>query len=153
MKGTDRRKIFAGLLVFLALVALPFWYGGWDRPAPVLDLDTPAIRQLPERKCVEATPFMRANHVTLLADWRDAATRDGLRIDVAADGREIEASLSKTCLRCHSDKTRFCDRCHDDAGVKPACWDCHVVPEAQRGAPTVAHTRTSEQGGRAPVSR
>jgi hypothetical protein len=145
MKGTDRWKIFAGLAVFLALVALPFWYGGWDGPAPVLDLDTPAIRQLPERKCGEATPFMRANHMTLLADWR--------RIYVALDGREIEMSLSRTCLRCHSDKTRFCDRCHDDAGVSPACWDCHVVPEAQRESPTVTRTQRGEQGDRAPVSR
>jgi hypothetical protein len=91
--------------------------------------------------------------MTLLADWRDAATRDGRRIYVGADGREIEVSLSRTCLRCHSDKTRFCDRCHDDAGVKPACWDCHVVPEAQREAPTVTDTQRGEQGGRAPVSR
>ena len=34
--------------------------------------------------------------MTLLADWRDAATR-GRRIYVAADGREIEASLSDAC--------------------------------------------------------
>ena len=76
--------------------------------------------------------------------WRGFSVRDG---------REIEASLSGTCLRCHSDKTRFCDRCHDDAGVKPACWDCHVVPEARREAPTVTPRLTEEQGGRAPVSR
>jgi len=150
MKGTDRWKIFAGLFVFLALAALPFWYGGWDRPAPVLDLDTPAIRQLPERRCVEATAFMRANHMTLLADWRDASTRDGRRIYVARDGREIEASLSGTCLRCHSDKTRFCDRCHDDAGVSPTCWDCHVVPEDRRESATVTHRQRGEGGNVSP---
>ncbi len=153
MKGTDRRKILAGLFVFLAFAALPFWYGGRDRPAPVLDLDTPAIRRLPERRCVEATPYMRASHMTLLADWREAATREGNRIYVAADGREIEVSLSKTCLRCHSDKTHFCDRCHDHAGAKPACWDCHVVPEAQRESPTVTPRRTGEPAGPARVSR
>lgn len=133
MKAPDRWKIFAGLGLFLILAALPFWYGGGERPAPVLDLDTPAIRQLPEKKCVEATPFMRASHMTLLKDWRDQVTRNGNRIYVAQDGREIEMNLSESCLRCHSDKARFCDRCHDYEGVKPSCWSCHVVPETLRG--------------------
>ncbi len=132
MKGTDRWKIFAGLAVFLALVALPFWYGGRERPAPVLDLDTPAIRQLPERKCVEATPFMRANHMRLLNDWRDLVVREGERTYTAADGKLYEISLTGTCLKCHSNKETFCDRCHDYAGVTPSCWNCHIIPEEVR---------------------
>ena len=74
---------------------------------------------------------MRASHMTLLAEWRDRVVRDGVRTYTGADGRVVRMSLSGTCLgTCHTDKTAFCDRCHDYAGVKPACWDCHVVPPA-----------------------
>ena len=71
---------------------------------------------------------MRTDHMTLLTRWRDEVVRDDDRIYVAGDGRRYYKSLTGTCMSCHSDKERFCDRCHDYAGTAPYCWDCHVAP-------------------------
>ena len=133
MKLYNGGKIIAGIVVFLIVATSPFWYGrGKAIPPPDLKLDTPAIQRLKEKLCVEPAPFMRSNHMKLLGAWRDGAVREGIRSYTAADGRVFEVSLSGTCLKCHDNKDRFCDRCHDYAGVKPACWSCHVIPKEVR---------------------
>jgi hypothetical protein len=39
-------------------------------------------------------------------------------------------SLTNTCItQCHSNKAKFCDRCHDYMNVQPWCWDCHNFPK------------------------
>lgn len=129
MKLYDAGKIIAGIVIFLILITFPLWYGRGKAVAPPdLQLDTPAIQQLADKRCVEDTAFMRANHMKLLATWRDDVVRDGKRFYTATDGRTVEMSLTGSCLKCHSNKDRFCDRCHDYAGVKPTCWSCHIVP-------------------------
>jgi cytochrome c len=129
MKLYDRGKIIAGIVIFMILITFPFWYGKGKAVAPPqLDLDTAAIRQLVERRCVEDTAFMRDNHMKLLTAWRDSVVREGNRLYTAKDGKVFEMGLTGTCLKCHSNKDRFCDRCHDYVGVKPSCWNCHVVP-------------------------
>ncbi len=129
MKLYDAGKIIAGIVIFLILITFPLWYGKGRAVAPPdLELDTPAIQQLTDKRCVEDTAFMRANHMKLLATWRDDVVRDGKRFYTATDGRTVEMSLTGSCLKCHSNKERFCDRCHDYAGVKPTCWNCHIVP-------------------------
>jgi len=133
MKLYDGGKIIAGIVVFLILATVPFWYGrGKAVPPPDLKLDTPAILQLKEKLCVETAPYMRANHMKLLSAWRDGAVREGNRSYRAADGRVFQVSLTATCLECHSNKAQFCDRCHDYAGAKPNCWSCHIIPEEVR---------------------
>jgi hypothetical protein len=37
-----------------------------------------------------------------------------------------------TCLECHSNKTKFCDQCHNYLDVQPYCWDCHLVPKESK---------------------
>ena len=81
---------------------------------------------------LEDASFMRESHMKLLVTWREGAVREGNRLYTARDGRIFEASLSGTCLKCHSNKAQFCDRCHDYAGAKPACWNCHIIPEEVR---------------------
>ncbi len=133
MKLYNRGIILAGIAVFLILATGPFWYGRGKTVAPPdLKLDTPAIEQLKEKLCVEPAPFMRANHMRLLNDWRDLVVREGERTYTAADGKVYEISLTGTCLKCHSNKETFCDRCHDYAGVTPSCWNCHIIPEEVR---------------------
>lgn len=129
---SDRAKIMAGLIVVLVLVTFPLWYG-WGRKAapPELRLDTPAITELKDRRCVEATPYMKAHHMRLLKAWRDGVVREGRRTYTASDGKMFEMNLTGTCLKCHSNKDQFCDRCHDYLGVKPNCWMCHIDPTAQ----------------------
>jgi len=121
--------IILGLVIFLIGITFPFWYGkGKSTPRPVLSLDTPAIAQLQEKRCVEDTPFMRKSHMKMLQTWRDEAVREGQRLYTAKDGRTFEKSLSRTCIQCHSNKEQFCDRCHNYVGAKPTCFSCHVVP-------------------------
>ena len=127
-------KILAGLLVFLALGSSPFWYGGGGRSAspPALPLDTPGIRKLTAKQCVEPAPYMKASHMTLLETWRESVVREGNRLYANQEGKQFSMSLSQTCLGCHSNKEKFCDACHSYAGVKPACWSCHTVPPEGR---------------------
>lgn len=122
-------KIVAGIVLFMIIIAISFWYGkGKTLPQPAPGLDTPAIAQLKEIRCVEDTKYMRANHMKLLAMWRESAVRDGNRHYTATDGRIFEAKLSGTCLKCHSNKEQFCDRCHNYLGAKPNCFSCHIIP-------------------------
>jgi hypothetical protein len=133
MKLYDGGKIIAGILVFVIVASVPFWYGRGKAVAPPdLKLDTPAIQQLQEKLCVEPTPYMRANHMRLLNAWRDSVVRDGNHAYKAADGKEYDISLTKPCLKCHSNKAEFCDRCHNYAGASPKCWNCHIIPEEVR---------------------
>jgi hypothetical protein len=121
----DRALILGGLAVFLALVTVPAWRALATAPAaaPVLARPAGAAR------CVAPVEFMRASHMKLLDEWRDRVVRDGVRTYTDGDGRTVRMSLTGTCLgSCHTDKTRFCDRCHDYAQVKPTCWNCHVAP-------------------------
>jgi hypothetical protein len=123
-------KIFAGLVVFLAFFAFPFYYNlGKANARPEPKLNTPVIQQLAEKKCVESKDFMRAEHMQLLNDWRDAVVRDGNRIYVNAEGKRHGISLQNTCMNCHSNKKEFCDTCHNYMAVKPYCWSCHIQPK------------------------
>ncbi|MGI6552597.1 MAG: sulfate reduction electron transfer complex DsrMKJOP subunit DsrJ [Bacillota bacterium] len=123
-------RILVGVCIFLVLVTFPFWNAiGRSTAAPELDLDTPVIQQLSEKKCVEPAAVMRENHMQLLDDWRNQVVREGNRVYTAADGTEYQMSLQNTCLSCHSNKADFCDQCHDYAGITPDCWTCHLEPE------------------------
>ena len=117
----DAGKILLGLAAAVGLVSAPVWYGiGKGKGAPP-ELPRPAN----EKQCVEPTAFMRAHHMELLDGWRDAVVRRAERVYVATDGQRHVMSLTGTCLRCHEDQDKFCNRCHAYAGVEAFCWDCH----------------------------
>ncbi|MGE5198750.1 MAG: sulfate reduction electron transfer complex DsrMKJOP subunit DsrJ [Rhodospirillaceae bacterium] len=121
----DRPLILGGLALCLAAVTWPVWRAVASAPSPPPALQRPAGAS----RCVAPTGFMRASHMTLLAGWRDRVVRDGVRSYVDDDGREVTMSLSQTCVgACHADKAKFCDRCHDYAGVTVTCWNCHDAP-------------------------
>lgn len=123
-------KIYAGLAVFVVLAAFPFIYNmGKATVAPELDIKTPVINELAEKKCVESKEFMRAEHMQMLNNWRDSVVRDGNRIYVNSEGKNFVMSLQNTCMNCHSNKKNFCDKCHNYMAVKPYCWDCHIAPK------------------------
>ncbi len=128
MKNNKWGLILLGLAIFVIGVTFPFWYGKGKTAPPVLRLETPEINGLADKKCIEDKDFMRANHMKLLNAWRDEAVREGKRVYTAKDGRTLEKSLTGTCIRCHSNKEQFCDRCHNYVGAKPSCFDCHIVP-------------------------
>jgi hypothetical protein len=121
----DGGKIIAGLVIFFFLLTFPFWYnlGQAAYEDPELQLPDDAT------ECIEPTEWMRANHMELLDTWRDMSTRDRLTQYTSSTGKTMEISLQKTCMDCHTSKTEFCDKCHDQAAVSPYCWDCHIAPE------------------------
>jgi hypothetical protein len=51
---------------------------------------------------------------------------------VAENGKQYNMSLTNECLRCHTDKAKFCDQCHNYMGVNPFCWDCHTYPKESK---------------------
>lgn len=129
----DSAKVISGLFVFLVIVTFPVWYNmstGAAGPAPELE------KAARGEQCVRDTGYMRGYHMDLLNEWRDTVVRDGDRFETGAGGRlgpygeaTYERSLTNTCLGCHENKDKFCDRCHDYAGVDPYCWNCHIDPK------------------------
>ena len=124
-------KIIAVLVFvgFLCLVTFPIWYNvvfGEASYRPELKIVTK------EKNCVEPVKYMREGHMQLLDDWRDSVVRNGDRVYLANDGVEHSMSLSNTCLKCHSNKADFCDKCHNYVEVTPTCWNCHVIPEENK---------------------
>ncbi|KIX13463.1 sulfate reduction electron transfer complex DsrMKJOP subunit DsrJ [Dethiosulfatarculus sandiegensis] len=124
----DKGKIISGLVIFVALVLLPFW---WQAGSAGVKPDP----QLPkaEKTCVMSKEMMRTEHMQILNQWRDDVVRDADRLYVADNGKKFEMSLSNGCMRCHNDKEKFCDQCHNYLGVNPYCWDCHLTPAQKEG--------------------
>lgn len=123
----DKGKILFGLSIFVILVTFPFWSrlaAAGDTEAGPPELEYPAN----ETACVEDTPFMTANHMNLLNQWRDDVVRRGDLEYVSSTGKTYTKSLTKTCLNCHENRDNFCTRCHDYADVQPPCWECHTTP-------------------------
>ena len=123
-------KIIAGLVIFLGLVAYPF-YSNMSKSISMAmpSIDTPVISQLEKTECVKPKEVMRTDHMKILDDWRDEVVRNGERGIISVGGRVFEKSLQNGCMMCHSNKKQFCGECHGYAGVKPYCWDCHFVKE------------------------
>jgi len=122
----DAGKIVTGLVIFLCVATFPFWYNAVSGKAAL----APELKIVSkEKRCVEPTPYMRSNHMQLMDFWRDSVVREGNRVYVGAGGNKYIMSLQNTCMSCHSNKTEFCDRCHNYMAVKPDCWDCHIEPK------------------------
>jgi hypothetical protein len=124
----DAGKIIVGIVVFVILATSPLWFNALTKESP-----EPPKLQLPTNgstECVEATEFMRSDHMDLLNQWRNDVVRNGQRDYVSTTyGKTYDMSLSRTCMDCHSNKAEFCDACHTYMAVSPYCWDCHVEPK------------------------
>lgn len=117
-------KVIVGIIVFVLFFSLPFWInlGRLEAvPKPELPVE--------EKKCVESKEYMRAYHMKLLSQWRDDKVRKGKVYYVNSQGEKYKMSLQQTCMKCHKDRSKFCDRCHDFFIVKTDCWNCHIAPE------------------------
>jgi hypothetical protein len=125
----DGKMIIPGLVIFLALVTAPLWYNAASgkmsyAPKPEIPAD--------KKECVEPKAFIRINHKNLLEDWKTSVVRNGARIYHASNKKTYNMSLTRTCMNCHKDKTKFCDQCHTYMGVTNKCWDCHIYPKELR---------------------
>jgi len=135
-------KIIASLIIFVAILTFPFFYNmGKANAGP--DLPTYAA-SANLQQCVEPAEYMRANHMQLLNQWRNADVRDGKSIYINSQGKSFDISL-ESCVECHSTQAtkntvgvnnpalktsdQFCVSCHHYASVEPTCWSCHSGPE------------------------
>jgi len=125
----DKPKIIIGLVIFLAAVTFPFWYNhgvASTPPKPELTEKAKAAK-----KCILEKEQMRTGHMQLLNDWRNTVVRNDQHV-YEIDGRQYVASLSNTCLDCHSNKAEFCDKCHLYTSAEPYCWTCHIEPKEKK---------------------
>ena len=123
----DGGKIITGLVIFLILLLFPVWY----QVGKASSIPDPQLTETAKKagKCVEAKEFMKTQHMKMLDQWRNEVVRDAERYYTSTEGKMYYKSLQVTCMECHSNKSKFCDQCHDYMGVSPFCWDCHVEPE------------------------
>jgi hypothetical protein len=123
----DTGKVITGIIVFVAVFTVPLWWqAGKAAPTPKPELPKD------QKQCAMGVEYMRSSHMQLLNDWRNSVVRDSDRIFVGDNGKKFDMSLSNGCLKCHSDKTKFCDRCHNYMAVTPYCWECHLTPEQMK---------------------
>ena len=123
----DGGKIIAGLIVGLGLFLFPVFYNAGKAAKPPDPVLTPKAKEA--ERCVADTSFMRKSHMRLLDQWRNEAVRDNERYYKASDGKVYFKSLQVTCMECHSNKSKFCDQCHNYMAVDPYCWNCHIAPK------------------------
>jgi hypothetical protein len=123
----DSGKIITGLVIFGGLVTSPIWYNALTGktgyvPKPKIVTE--------EKECVEPKKYIRTRHKDLLKDWRESVVRKGIRTYLASNRKEYTMSLTRTCMKCHSNKLEeFCLQCHNYMGVTAKCWDCHAYPK------------------------
>jgi len=68
----------------------------------------------------------------ILESWRRLVTASDQDEAPGATGKIYYKSLQVTCMDCHSNKSKFCDECHNYLGVAPYCWDCHIQPKEDK---------------------
>jgi hypothetical protein len=126
----DGGKIIAGLIIGIGLLLAPFFYNaGTAAKAPDPQL-TPKAKEA--KQCVTTALYMKSSHFSLLDEWRHTAVRENERYFKSPNGKIYYKSLQLTCLDCHSNKSKFCDQCHNYLNVVPYCWDCHIAPEEKK---------------------
>jgi hypothetical protein len=130
----DENKVIPIIVVFLIVFTFPFWYNlGKAAAKPDPKINTPVIEQMKEKQCIEPKAAMKTTHMKILDEWRQDVVRgDYTRSYTATNGKVFEKSLQNGCMKCHSNKTQFCDQCHNYMEVKPFCWDCHIEPKEKK---------------------
>ena len=121
----NAKAVIIGIVIFVAIFSSPFWTSWIGQDYTKTGVVLPAG----EKQCIEDTEFMRAQHMRLLDEWRDQALRAENRVyESALNGKKWVISLQNTCLKCHSNYTEFCEKCHVANSVYPYCWTCHIIP-------------------------
>ena len=126
----DGGKIIVGLIIGIGLLLFPVFYNAGKAakiPEPEL---TPRAKEA--KACVEPKLFMKTSHMKLVEAWRNEVVREANRVYKSSSGKIYDKSLQNTCMDCHSNKSKFCDQCHDYMGVDPFCWDCHIEPKENK---------------------
>ncbi|MCP4666336.1 MAG: cytochrome C [Deltaproteobacteria bacterium] len=80
----------------------------------------------------DAKPWEMRLDRRILEGWRHFVVPAGKGDQPATAGKVYYKSLQVTCMDCHSNKSKFCDQCHNYMGVSPYCWDCHIEPKENK---------------------
>ena len=157
----DGGKIIPGLIIGLSLFLFPFfWNSGRAAKAPVPQLTekakaatecvapTPYMRtwhmQLLDNWRQEVVRNGDRYYDTkpktwemgwdrkVLEYWRNFIADTGPEYKGLKQDKVVYKSLQLTCMECHSNKSKFCDECHNYMGVAPYCWDCHIAPKENK---------------------
>ncbi len=127
------RLVALGLILFVLLFTFPVLMNlgksVTKTQPPSLLQDQTAMQELADKLGVKNIDEFRERHKQVLAEWKDSVVRDGKRIYVTKDGREIPISLQNL-----ASQPQYCNECHDYVGIeKPNCWTCHVEPKGGAG--------------------
>lgn len=127
------RLVALGLILFVLLFTFPVLMNlgksVTSTQPPSLLQDQKAMQELADKLGVKNIDEFRERHKQVLAEWKDSVVRDGKRIYVTKDGREIPISLQNL-----ASQPQYCNACHDYVGIeKPNCWTCHVEPKGGAG--------------------
>ncbi|MGE5336644.1 MAG: Hdr-like menaquinol oxidoreductase cytochrome c subunit [Gemmatimonadota bacterium] len=90
-------------------------------------------------QCVAPPEVMRRTHMNMLMHRRDQTVHLGIRGGDEALNRCIACHASKTTGAAIGAPDAFCQSCHDYAGVKLDCFDCH------QGRPGIAAKVSARQ--------
>jgi len=107
-------------------------------------VDLPKLEHGKGEHCVEDTQYMRRHHMELLFHHRNETMHQGIRTTKYSLTQCVECHASSKTGSVAASKEDFCVACHDYAGVKLDCWDCHATKPMQRKtAPTAARPTPS----------
>lgn len=99
-------------------------------PRPAIEIEQPG-------HCIEPADQMRRDHPDLLRHQRDLTVHEGVR------GARVSL---RTCVQCHASRTGgsvigaprgFCRSCHEFAGIRLDCFECHASRPAEASAAAV----------------
>ena len=127
------RLIALGLILFVLAFTFPVLMS-LNKPAaqtqpPAIAQNEQALQELAQKLGVKNAEEFRAKHKQILAEWKDLAVRDGKRIYISPDGREIPINLENL-----ANQPQYCNDCHNYVGIeKPSCWTCHVEQKEDAG--------------------
>lgn len=123
----NANKVIPGIIVFILFFTIPIWLN-FGRLEAIPEIELPKE----EKKCVESKEFMRKAHMKLLDDWRIKVLRENQHVYLSTEGKSFKMSLQNTCMKCHENKEKFCDKCHNFVITHPDCWGCHIAPEVAK---------------------
>ena len=114
MRGVAQRVLAFALGVAAATAAAE----GSRVPRPSFSVDK-------STQCVAPADEMRRTHMQMLTHRRDRTVHQGVRGGDEALTRCIECHASRTSGAAIGARDAFCQSCHDYAGVKLDCFECH----------------------------
>jgi hypothetical protein len=119
------------IVIIAALILIPMGFAVALQISPTTTKSSDDFLEKPDPQyedCIgEGALYMRFHHWELLRGVREKVVRYGIREEVVRNGNRIEVGL-RGCPECHTSRERFCDRCHNAAGLTPDCFGCHYYP-------------------------